>query len=314
MHARMRGRVGVAIVLIAILKLHGAPAVAQGASHEYRQLHLGMEVRLVLHADQATADAAARAAYARIAELEQLLSDWRPGSEVRQLTERPGEWVPVSAELFEVTARALAMSRASGGAFDPTVGPIVALWREARRTGLAPADSALRRAREATGWRRVALDSTRHRVRVGRAGMRLDLGGIAKGWILGEARTTLRVHGVNAVLLEAGGDLLLGDAPPGRPGWEVSVPTPHGDSTLVLHDVAISTSGPSAQHVLIGGVAYSHVIDPRSGRPLTSDFETTVLHPDPATADALSTTITVLGPGPGTALARRLGATVVRRR
>ena len=303
-----------AIILTAILKLHGAPVVAQGGGHEYRQLHLGMEVRLVLHADQATADAAARAAFGRIAALEQLLSDWRPTSEVRQLTDHPGAWQPVSAELFEVLARAVAMSRTSGGAFDPTVGPLVALWREARRTGVAPPDSAIRHARRVTGWRLIGLDSLHRRVRIDRPGMRIDLGGIAKGWILGEARTTLRAHGVTAMLLEAGGDLLLGDAPPGRPGWEVSVPTPHGDSTLVLHDVAVSTSGPSAQHVVISGVAYSHVIDPRSGRPLTTAFETTVLHRDPATADALSTTITVLGPTRGLALARRLGGIVVVRR
>ncbi|MBK9549188.1 MAG: FAD:protein FMN transferase [Gemmatimonadetes bacterium] len=303
-----------AIILTAILKLHGAPAVAQGGGHEYRQLHLGMEVRLVLHADRATADTAARAAFGRIAALEQILSDWRPTSEVRQLTDHPGAWRPVSAELLEVLARAIAMSRASGGAFDPTVGPLVTLWREARRTGVAPLDSAVRRARRATGWRLIALDSVHRRVRIGRPGMRIDLGGIAKGWILGEARTILRAHGVHAMLLEAGGDLLLGAAPPGREGWEVAVSTPHGDSTLVLHDVAIATSGPSAQHVVIDGVTYSHVIDPRSGRPLTTAFETTVLHPDPATADALSTTITVLGPTHGRALARRLGGTVVVRR
>ena len=303
-----------AIILTAILKLHGAPVVAQGGSHEYRQLHLGMEVRLVLHADQATADAAARAAFGRIAALEQLLSDWRPTSEVRQLTDHPGAWRPVSAELFEVLARAVAMSRVSGGAFDPTVGPLVTLWREARRTGVAPPDSAIRRARRVTGWRLIALDSLHRRVRIARPDMRIDLGGLAKGWILGEARTTLRAHGVDAMLLEAGGDLLLGDAPPGRPGWEVSVPTAHGDSTLVLRDIAVSTSGPSAQHVVIGGVSYSHVLDPRTGRPLTSPFETTVLHPDPATADALSTTITVLGPTRGRTLARRLGGIVVVRR
>lgn len=314
MHARLRGRVGVAIGLIAILKLHGAPAVAQGGGHEYRQVHLGMEVRLLLHADQATADAAARAAYARIAELEQILSDWRPTSEVRRLVDQPNRWIEVSPELFDVVARALAMSRASGGAFDPTVGPLVALWRDARRTGTAPPDSAVRRARHVTGWTLIALDSTRRRLRIGRAGMRLDLGGVAKGWILGEARATLRAHGVSAVLLEAGGDLLLGAPPPGRRGWEISVPTPHGDSTLVLHDVAVSTSGPSAQHVVIDGISYSHVIDPRTARPLTTPFETTVVHRDPATADALSTTITVLGPKAGTALAHRLGAVVLVRR
>ncbi len=303
-----------AIILTAILKLHGTPAVGQGAGHEYRQLHLGMEVRLVLHADQATADAAARAAYRRIADLEQRLSDWRPTSEVRQLTDRAGVWRPVSAELFEVLTRAVAMSRASGGAFDPTIGPLVELWREARRSGVAPPDSAVRRARRATGWQCIRLDAVHRRVRIGRSGMRIDLGGIAKGWILGEARTTLRAHGVTAVLLEAGGDLLLGAAPPGRAGWDVAVPTAHGDSMLVLHDVAVSTSGPSAQRVTIDGIAYSHVMDPRSGRPLTTPFETTVLHVDPATADALATTITVLGATDGAALARRLGGTVVVRR
>ncbi len=303
-----------AVILTALLKLHGTPAVGQGVGHEYRQLHLGMEVRLVLHADQRTADAAARAAYQRIADLEQILSDWRPQSEVRRLANQAGSWVAVSPALFEVVTRAVAMSRASGGAFDPTVGPLVALWRDARRTGIAPPDSAVRRARALTGWQHLDLDAAARRVRIGRTGMQLDLGGIAKGWILGEAGRTLRGFGVSALLIEAGGDVLLGAAPPGRRGWEVLVPTPRGDSILVLHDIAVATSGPAAQQVVIDGVRYSHVLDPRTGQPLTSSFATTVLHHDPATADALATAITVLGPTDGAALARRLGAVAIVRR
>lgn len=302
-----------AIILTAIFKLHGSPVVAQGAGHEYRQLHLGMEIRLVLHAPVPRADSAARMAFARIAALENLLSDWRPNSEVRQLGRHPDSAVAVSEALFDVTARALAMSRASEGAFDPTVGPLVALWRVARSSGRAPSDSAVRAARSVTGWRRVLLDSAQRRITLPR-GMQLDLGGIAKGWILGEAAATLRDLGVSAFLLEAGGDLLLGAAPPHRSGWMVGVSTPRGDSTLTLHDVAVATSGPSAQFVEIDGVRHSHVLDPRSGRPLVTPFEVTILHADPATADALATAVTVLGMDAGARLAAAHGAQLIRRR
>lgn len=302
-----------AIILTAILKLHGSPVVAQGAGHEYRQLHLGMEVRLVLHAPTARADSAARAAFARIAALENVLSDWRPGSEVRQLAHHPDSAVLVSEALFDVTARALAMSRASHGAFDPTVAPLVALWRVARSSGRAPSDSAVQTARAVTGWQRVRLDAARRSIALPR-GMQLDLGGIAKGWILGEAAVTLRGVGVHSFLIEAGGDLLLGAAPPHRSGWTVSVTTPRGDSTLTLHDIAVSTSGPSVQYVEIDGVRHSHILDPRSGRPLVTAFEVTVLHADPATADALATAITVVGAEAGARLAAAHGAQLIRRR
>ena len=302
-----------AIILTAILKLHGSPVVAQGAGQEYRQLHLGMEVRLVLHAPTPRADSAARVAFARIAALENLLSDWRPNSEVSQLAHHPDSAVAVSGALFDVTARALAMSRASNGAFDPTVGPLVAVWRVARSSGRAPSDSAEQAARAVTGWHRLRLDPTARTITLPR-GMQLDLGGIAKGWILGEAAATLRDLDVQAFLIEAGGDLLLGAAPPQRDGWTVSVTTPRGDTTLTLHDVAVSTSGPSQQFVVIDGVRYSHVIDPRSGRPLTTPFEVTVLHHDPATADALATAVTVLGADEGARLAAAHGAVLIRRR
>jgi thiamine biosynthesis lipoprotein len=302
-----------AIILTAILKLHGSPVIAQGAPQEYAQLHLGMKVRLVLHAAPAHADSAARAAFARIAALEQILSDWRPESEVRRLGERGGAPTPVSETLFEVTARARAMSRASAGAFDPTVAPLVALWRQARATGRAPSESATIAARARVGWSRMTLDWSRRTITLPR-GMQLDLGGIAKGWILGEAGRVLQLQGINSYLIEAGGDLLLGDAPPGEAGWRVEVSTRRGDSVLTLRRIAVATSGPSEQFALIDGVRHSHVIDPRSGRPLRTPFAITVLHPDPATADALATAITVLGEDEGSRLAARHGATMIRRR
>ncbi len=291
------------------LKLHPLPAIAQGPRQEYRQLHLGVEVRLVLAtADRPNADAAARDAYATIAALEQILSDWRPTSEVCRLAARHGVWLPVSGPLYQVTARSLAVARASGGAFDPTVGPLVALWREARARGAVPDDRAIARARASVGWRRVHLDPHRQAIKLDRPGMDLDFGGIAKGFILDSARTVLRHLGFASVMLDAGGDVVLGDAPPGESGWRVAVSTPRGDSTIVLAGVAVGTSGPSAQHLDVGGVRYSHVIDPRTGRALTAPTQATVIHRFGVMSDALSTMITVLGAKRGSNVARALGA------
>lgn len=294
-----------------LLNLHPVAAIAQGA-REYRQVHLGGEVRLVLHAPTAAlADSGARAAFATIAGLEQVFSDWRPRSEARRLTERAGAWRPASAPFLALMRTALDLARASDGAFDPTVGPLVQLWREARRTARLPTDSALRVARDRSGWRHVRLDAAHGALRFDRDSMRLDFGGIAKGFILDSARRRLRALGIPSALLEAGGDLVLGDAPPGSAGWRVAAAGPHGDTTLVVANVAVSTSGPSEQFVEIGGVRYSHVIDPRTGRALARATQATVVHRDGALADGLSTMVTVAGPARGAALARRLGALVV---
>lgn len=297
-------RSGVAAVLLA----SGTPlcsAHAQSPTRaEFTEVHMGVPVRIVLHApDEEMASVAARAAYARIAELDAIMSDFRAGSEVRRLSGTRGAWTPVSAELLAVLTRSLEIARLSDGAFDPTVGPLVALWRQARREGRLPDSAALARARARVGWHGVQLDPSRHAVRFARDGMQLDLGGIAKGYILQQALASLRARGVSSALLDAGGDLLLGDAPPGSAGWRVTIA---GRDTL-LSAVAVATSGPTEQFVEIGGARYSHVIDVRTG--LGTKFEgpgriVTVIADDGATADAVATALAV----PGRAPNRRLEA------
>ncbi len=286
---------------------------AQPLRREYAELHLGGATRRVLHArDDATARAAARAAFARIAALEDIMSDWRPESEARRLERRAGEWVPVSHELFDVLAHAVAIARASDGAFDPTVAPLVAVWREARRTRRLPAPATLDSARARVGWKKLVLDSARRRVRLA-PGMRLDLGAIAKGWILQDALGVLRAHGVSSALLEAGGDLVVGDAPPGRDGWRIETPgaSPEvGRRAQALVRAAVATSGPEAQFVEIDGVRYSHVVDPRTGMALTSARTATVVARDGATADAVATALTVLDSAGAAALLARVPGVV----
>ncbi len=273
---------------------------------EFSQVHMGMPVRIVVYAaTPELADRAARAAFSRIASLDQAMSDYRPDSELNRLLATAGRWTPVSAELFDVLTRALQVARASDGAFDPTVGPLTILWREARRTGRAPDATALEAARARVGWRQVSLGPAARAVRLARAEMRLDLGGIAKGYILQEALAVLVSHGASRALLEAGGDVVVGDPPPDRSGWRIDVAgadAAFAARAAALTRAALSTSGLTAQFVEIDGKRYSHVIDPRTGWGVTSDHAVSVIAADAATADALATALGVLGPSASEAL------------
>ena len=299
--------------LAIVLNLHPSGAAGQAPPIEQREVHLGMEVRLVVHATPEAAEAAMRAAWDRIEALEAILSDWRPASELSRLGRHPaGEWIPVSPALFDVLARALAVAAATDGAFDPTIGPLTTLWRESRRTGRPIPTAALDSARRRVDWRAVTLDTARRSVRFAHADMRLDLGAIAKGWILDQALATLDRAGVPAALIEAGGDIVVGAPPPGSAGWRIAVRTAHGDSVVVIHHAAVSTSGPASQSIIDpDGTVRSHVIDTHDGRGSTSALQVSVLAANGATADALATALTLVPRARWPELQRRFAVRVV---
>src|SRR5918993_2964200 len=175
---------------------------------EFTEVHMGLPVRLVLHApDRPAAELAARAAFARIAALDRMMSDYRPDSALRRIQSHAGTSVVVSPELVTVVSRALEISRATEGAFDPTIAPLVALWRESRSTRQLPEPSRLAAARALVNWRDIQIDTSRSAVRLLRPGMHLDLGGVAKGYILQEALRALREKGVTRALVASGGDI-----------------------------------------------------------------------------------------------------------
>jgi FAD:protein FMN transferase len=266
--------------------------------YEFTEVHMGMPVRVVLYAGtDSAARSAARAAFRRIAELDDTFSDYRPQSEARRLADRADEWVPVSADMFTVLARSIEISRLTAGAFDVTVAPIVALWREARRTGVHPRPGQIDSAEALVGWRRISLDSARRSVRL-EPGTRLDFGGIAKGYIIGRA---LAAAALKSVMIEAGGDIVVSDAPPGTSGWKIDV----GGRVESLRNSAVSTSGPTAQFVVIDGQRYSHVVDPRTGLALTNGYLVRVMGNDPSMTDALATAASV-DPALAAPLAKKL--------
>lgn len=260
---------------------------------------MGVRARVVLHAaDEASAARAATRAFERIEQLDAVMSDYRDDSELAWLERQgPGEWVRVSEDLYAVLERAHEISEKTGGAFDITVGPVVRLWRAARRSGEHPGEEQTREASRAVGYRLVELDAETRSVRLGADGMKLDLGGIGKGFAAHEALRTLAGLGHGDSLVDLGGDLALGAPPPGALGWSIRVDDGRGGtSRVVLSETCVATSGDAEQTTEIGGTRYAHIIDPRTGQPLTGPMAATVIHPDGATADALASAAAVLGP------------------
>jgi thiamine biosynthesis lipoprotein len=317
-----------AAALLPLVALLPAPGLAK-AEHEgferfeFSLPRMGTMARIELYAaDKARATTAAAAAFDRLEALEQILSDYREDSELTILS-REGASAPhaVSPELFFVLDRSLYFSRLSGGAFDVTIGPVVQLWREARRAGKLPDSAALARAKAVVGYQNVVLDPTNRTVFLKRAGMKLDLGAIAKGYAADQALELLRSRGISSALVALGGELALGAPPPDKPGWRVVIGSADASRsaapcTLVVYNVALSTSGDGEQFLDLNGKRYSHVINPASGAALQGRASTTVIAPDGTTADALATAISVLPVRDGIRLAesqRGVSALIVRK-
>ena len=297
-------------IVIAWLLGVGLPALVSAkptlSRFEFTQTEMAVPIRIVLYApDNATASRAAQAAFLRFHELNATCSDYDPQSELRRLcdTSSEGKAVPVSDDLWRVLVRAKELSERSQGAFDVTVGPLVHLWRNARHTKELPSAESLAAARSRVGYRFMRLDPKRQAVELLRPKMRLDLGGIAKGYAVDEAQRAIRRQGITRMMVEAGGNIGLGDPPPERSGWRVGVAPPDARSKprqyLSLSRAAISTSGDLWQYVTIGGVRYSHLINPQTGMALTDHSSVTVVGPDGLGIDGLSSAVSILGPEQG---------------
>jgi thiamine biosynthesis lipoprotein len=275
---------------------------------------MGVEARVALYApDEEPAIDAARAAFARIDELDRELSDYKPDSELSRLGARSGgPAIEVGDDLYRVLDASIAVSRASGGAFDVTVGPLVSLWREARKTRELPSGERIDAARASVGWESIELDARHRTVRLAKPDMRLDVGGIGKGFACDEALKVLQAHAIDRAFVALSGDIRFGAPPPGRKGWKVTATS--GDRAasaeqLTLANCAVSTSGDTEQFVEIGGERYSHIIDPHTGEALTSRIRVTVMARDGTTADALATAASVLGPDEGIDFVTRFDGT-----
>jgi len=274
---------------------------------------MGSLARIKLYAaDARPAGDAFRAAFDRIAQLDAILSDYNDESELNRLCRQAvGHPVPVSADLFAVLAASQNLAEDTDGAFDVTLGPVIRLWREARKAHRLPEEDALRNASARCGYRKLHLDSRSRTVTLDAPGMQLDVGGIAKGYAADAALAVLTGKGIHSALVALSGDLAFGAAPPGHRGWRIgidSLDAAASDFTRVLElsDAAVSTSGDTEQHLDIGDQRYSHIINPASSVALTGYMTVTIVARRGIIADGMSTAVSVLGAQRGMAYVEKV--------
>lgn len=302
------------VVLIAsIAAAQDAPPAAELKKFQSSQRHMGTDFTIALYApNESAANQAFEAAFARIHQLDLILSDYLETSELSRLGTASPTTIPiqVSDDLWHALERSKHFHDVTDGAFDITVGPLTRLWRRSKRQRELPADDVLRDARAAVGQSFLKLDADRRSVELTRPKMRLDAGGIGQGLAADAALKVLRERGLTRAIVNASGDIVAGEPPPGASGWKVGIapldPQAPPSRFLLLARQAISTSGDAFQFVEIGGQRYAHIVDPRTGLGITRRCSVSVLAADATTADALATALCVLGPDAGMRLAQRL--------
>jgi thiamine biosynthesis lipoprotein len=262
---------------------------------------MGTLVRITIYSNDALS---MKAAFTRIAQLDEKLSDYKPESELNRLCRTHGQAVVVTDDLFRVLEASQKLSALTDGAFDVTIGPVTHLWRVGK---IADAETMGR-----VGWRNVLLDKKHRTVELKIAGMQLDLGAIAKGYAADEGLKTLRGLGVRRALIAVSGDIAAGEAPPGTRGWRVGLEPAGGE--IYLKNAAVSTSGDAEQFREIGGVRYSHIIDPKTGLGVRSVIAVTVVARWGLEADPIATAVSVMGEEKGRAVfGRRVRKLIVVR-
>lgn len=274
---------------------------------------MGTEFRIICYAPtQQIAKAASQEAFRLLDEMNTQMSDYLPNSDLNQLSAKsktPRTWMIIPKGLREILHESRTIGKQSRGAFAISIGPLVKIWRDVKKSKNLPSLHRLKKARKRVGFQKWNIKSD-SLIMFRKNEMKFDLGGIAKGYAADKMLEILQKHGIQASLIDAGGDLRLGDPPPGRVGWtiglEVFDQAGKAQSTkAVLSNCAIATSGDLYRYVEIDGVRYSHIVNPKTGMALTDRRRATVIASNGMFADALASALSVLQPKKGLRLLRK---------
>ena len=276
-----------------------------------------------------TANKSIEAAFEQLHNIEMLMSYHRDDSQLANINRNAYKGpVKVSSQTFEVIQKAVEFSNLSDGAFDVTVGPLMDLWHSAAETNSVPTDAKLAEVRAKVGYEKVILDANQMSIQFAVEGMKLDLGGIAKGYAIDKAVEAMQNYGSTGGMVDVGGNIrCFGTPPKGKTHWLIGLQDPNekseirnpkseipfemGKPLLVLKftDAAVATSGHYRRFALIQGKRYSHIIDTKTGSSSDKLASVTIIAKDAITADALSTAVIVLGAEKGLALIEKLPET-----
>jgi len=251
--------------------------------------------------DSAKAAQAASLAFHCADSLNEIFSDYIDSSELNRLNATSGQnrFVPVSEALFDILKCSIEAARLSDGAYDISMGPVVKLWRKARKEKRLPDPDSLKVAMQKVGYRFIHLNDKERSVWLEKEGMLLDLGGLGKGYVAQAALSVIQLRGFNSSMVNAGGKIAIGEAPPGRKGWRIGITIPEEKEVLLprlllLKNTSVATSGDIYQHLDINGKRYSHIIDPKTGIGMTRQRNVTVIAKDATISDWLATACSVL--------------------
>ncbi|MBI5375460.1 MAG: FAD:protein FMN transferase [Candidatus Schekmanbacteria bacterium] len=283
----------------------------------YRDFVMGVQVELTLRSsDENTAQNAAMEAFEEMKRLDRMLSNWKDDSEVSEINRNSStEWIKVSDEMFEVLSRAQSLSKETNGAFDITVGKLLHLWNFYSRNPLEPSEKEQRNAMGYVSYKFIELDRVKKMLRFIKPGIEIDLGGIAKGYILEKGYEVLEDNGIQAGLINGSGDVYVWGEKPDGNLWNVAVRNPGNPETplaiLPLTDMAVFSSGDYERKFSNEGKTFHHIFDPRTGMPATGCHGVTVIAKTIKDADGLSSSVFVMGPEEGKDFADKIGGTGV---
>lgn len=293
---------------------------AQQSRFSFTASKMGAPFTVVFYStDSILAENIAKRCFTLVDSFNLIFSDYIDTSELSRLSAGAGinsAASGLSPALFDILLKSKQAYELSMGAFDITMGPLSKLWRKARRQHQFPTDSMVRSVRNLIGFQKLVFDTVKRTVRLPQAGMQLDLGGIAQGYVAQKVIDFLHTQGISNALVNASGDIVVSGPPLDKSGWVVGVNVPENtdqllSQKLVLQNRAVTTSGDAYQFIEKDGRRYSHIIDPRTGYGVTSQRNVTVIAADGTTADWLATACSILSVKKAKKLASFLGAEVL---
>lgn len=307
------GIAGVIVLTLGILLQRtpkGGPEFYNSGFHEL----MGTFVQVTVTADnEQKAQECIDAAFERMREINRQMNDHDPNSPISRLTQTAFlQPAAISPELFEIIETSIQYSKLSDGAFDITIGPETQLWRKMAQTGQKPLEQELAQARAKVGYEKLILDAANRTLQFAVEGMKLDVGAIAKGYAVDLAVKVMQQKGADGGMVDIGGNIRCFGQGPGEKGiWLIGLQDPRNDQQILmelrLNDMAVATSGDYRRTVVIGGEPHSHILNPKSAESVKEVASVTIIAPTATDADALSTTVSVLGKEKGLALLEQTG-------
>ncbi|WP_394994808.1 FAD:protein FMN transferase [Emticicia sp.] len=280
---------------------------------EFSHPQMGTIFRMIIYAtDSLLATSASQKSFTRLDELNLILSDYREDSEINRLCRTAGsgtgEYIKVSNDLWAIMQESVKAAKLSKGYFDVTIGPMTQLWRRMKRQKQLPSQQQIEDARAKIGIKNIFTNPDNQSIMLKKTGMRIDFGGIGKGFAEDEMMKTLKHNGIHSAMIEAGGNILLSDSPIDSPqGWEIIIK----DKKHYLKNCGISTSGDLYQFVEIDGIKYAHILDPKTGIGFTESRQVSIIAHDGTSSDWLSTALYLIGPKQGEKLAKKMKVKVL---